>query len=120
MNIRIQAQGFALTPAIAARVHDKVGRALDRYSSEIMSVDVYLKDVNGPKGGSDKHALVKTQLRYRSPSMVESAHSDLYAAIDQSARRTRRAVKKTLSRHLRASRGDARRMRYMRALTADL
>ena len=57
MNVKLQTQGFALTPGIGSRVHERVDKALDRYSEDIVSVDVFLKDVNGPKGGDELNLL---------------------------------------------------------------
>ena len=120
MNVRIQTQGFTLTPAIAAWTHDRLSRSLQRFSEEITSVDVYLKDINGPKGGEDKQALVRVQLRSGSPVFVETPHADMYAAIDLSARRTQRTVRRLLKKKIRLARGDSRRVRYLQALMAEL
>jgi len=120
MNIRIQSQGFSLTPAIAAWAHEQVGKALDRYADSVVSTDVYLKDVNGPKGGEDKQALVRIHLRYRAPVMVESTTGDLYAAISLTARRAQRAVRRALSRRQRLFRSDSRQLRRVQMVSADL
>ena len=54
MNVNIQTQGFALTPSIGSRVHERINSALDRYGQDVVSIDVFLRDINGPKGGEDK------------------------------------------------------------------
>ncbi len=120
MDTRVQAVGFSLTPAIAAWAHEQVGRALDRFDEKITSVDVYLKDVNGPKGGHDKQALIRVQLRHRAPVMIETTHNDMYAAIDLSARRVKRAVRRTLGRKQQYFRGGSRRLRMIQALSGEL
>lgn len=116
MNIRIQTQGFTLTPAIAAWTHDRLSRSLQRYSEDITSIDVYLKDINGPKGGQDKQALVRVQLRSGSPVFVETPHADMYAAIDLSSRRVQRTVRRLFKKKLRLARGDTRSVRYVEAM----
>lgn len=116
MNIRIQTQGFTLTPAIAAWTHDRLSRSLQRYSEDITSIDVYLKDINGPKGGEDKQALVRVQLRSGSPVFVETPHADMYAAIDLSSRRVQRTVRRLFKKKLRLARGDMRSVRYVEAM----
>ena len=95
MNVKIQTQGFELTPAIAAQVHERVSETLRRYADEIIAVDVYLKDLNGPKGGEDKQAGIRVQLRYLAPITVTSVDDDLYKAIRRSAKRSRRAVRRS-------------------------
>ena len=120
MNIRIQSQGFTLTPAIAAWAHEQVGKGLDRYSENVVSTDIYLKDINGPKGGDDKQALVKIHLRHRAPVMVETTTGDIYAAISVTARRAQRAVRRALRRRRRLFRADSRPLRRVQMVSADL
>ena len=98
MNPRIHVQGFELSAAIDNWTRSQLAKTLRRYGPEIVATDVYLKDVNGPKGGQDKLALVRVQLRGTADVIIETAHSDLYVAIDRSARRTRRAVRRTLDK----------------------
>ena len=120
MNIRIQSQGFSLTPAIAAWAHEQLGKALDRFAEHVVSADIYLKDINGPKGGDDKQALVRIQLRYQAPVMAETTTGDLYAAISLTARRAQRAVRRALSRRQRLFRSDSRHLRRVQMVSADL
>jgi ribosome-associated translation inhibitor RaiA len=104
MNVKIQTQGFGLTPAIAAQVHKQVSGTLERYANDIIAVDVYLKDLNGPKGGEDKQAGIRVQLRHLAPITVISIDDDLYKAIGRSAKRTRRAVRRSASKFRRIRR----------------
>lgn len=120
MNVRIQSQGFSLTPAIAAWAHEQVGKALDRFAEGIVSADVYLKDINGPKGGDDKQAIVRINLRHRAPVMVETTTGDLYAAITLTARRAQRAVRRALGRRHRLFRSHSRHLRRVQMVSADL
>lgn len=98
MNVRIQTQGFSLTPAIGAWVHEQMRNTIRRYSDELIGVDVYLRDLNGPKGGHDKQAIVRLHVRHNAPIAVTSTYDDLYKAIDDAARRAGRTVRKTVKR----------------------
>lgn len=98
MNVRIQTQGFTVTPPIGARVHERFGHALDRYADELIDIDVFLKDVNGPKGGDDKQVTVRLRIRHLAPFTISTTHHDLYKAIDASARRARRMVRRTVQK----------------------
>ena len=109
MNVSIEVQGFSLTGPIEARVRRRASAALGRYDVETTAVDVFLRDVNGPRGGKDKTALVRVSLRRRPPVVVESASDDLYAAIDASMRRSRRAVRRALTRNRQLLRDRVRR-----------
>lgn len=100
MNITTRAQDFATTNAIDQFVRDQVLASLQRFGEEIMAVDVFMKDANGPKGGIDKHALIRVRLRNRQVIALHTAHENLYAAIRKGSKRTRQAVR----RHLRKTR----------------
>ena len=100
MNITTRAQDFEMTAAIDQFVRDHVSTTLERLSEDILSVDVFLKDANGPKGGVDKQALIRVRLRNRQVIALETTHDNLYAAIKRGSKRTKR----TVHRHLRKSR----------------
>lgn len=116
MEIRIQSQGFTLTPTIGARVHEKLGDALERFADKIVSIDTYLKDVDGPNGTEGKTALVRVELRHRAPVMIETTTNDLDKAIAATARRSRRAVRRAIGRRERRLSGHSRRLRMFSAL----
>lgn len=88
-----------MSSAIDEFARDQVRSALQRFSENILAVDVFMKDANGPKGGVDMQALVRVRLRNRQVIALETAHENLYAAIKKGCRRTQRAVR----RHLRKS-----------------
>ena len=101
MNITTRAQGFDLTPAIDGFTRAHVREALSRIDTDIVAVDVYLKDANGPKGGIDKQVLIRVRMRNRQQFALATAHEDMYAAIVKGIKRTKRAVRRQLrkSRH---------------------
>jgi ribosome-associated translation inhibitor RaiA len=99
MNIVTRAQDFEMSTAIDQFARDQVRSALLRFNEDILAVDVFLKDMNGPKGGVDKQALIRVRLRNRQVITLETTHENLYAAIKKGSKRTRRAI----GRHLRKS-----------------
>ena len=96
MRILSRAQGFELSSAIDSFVRDQLGAALARFSEDIGAVDVFLADVNGPKGGVDKQVLVRIQMRGRRQITLQTTNTNLYAAIRVSAKRAKRAVRRSL------------------------
>lgn len=116
MNVHIQTQGFSLTPAISARVRDRLHKTMERYVDDIMSIDVFLKDLNGPKGGEDKTAVIRVRIRHLAPIAVTTTRSDLYKAIDESARRARRSVRRIVRRKWSIRR---RGLQYVAATSAE-
>ncbi len=98
MNINCSATGFDVTGAIDLCVRNELSSALQRFSENVVAVDVFMKDSNGPKGGVDKHVLIRVRLRNRHRVVLEVAHENLYAAIKIAARKARRAVRRRLRR----------------------
>ncbi len=99
MNINSSAQGFEMTPAIDSFLRRQLSTSLQRFDEHVVAIDVYLKDTNGPKGGIDKHVLIRVRLRNRHKVVLETVHDDLYAAITLGARKIKRAVRRRLRRN---------------------
>lgn len=111
MKINLESQGFELTAAIKAHVLKQLNFNLANFDSHIMSVEVFLRDINGPKGGADMKALLHIKLESRQSIKVESTRSDLYAAIVLAARQAKRAVRRTVSKQRRMEKLALREMR---------
>ena len=98
IDLRIQVQGFPMTLAISAWTESSIEVALERYESDIVAVDAYLKDLHGSTGANDKTALVRVLMKGMPPVIVDTSSDDLYFAIDRSARRARKAVERAIER----------------------
>ncbi len=96
MNITNRAQGFELSSAIDSFVRDEVRSALERFTEDIVSVDVFMKDTNGPKGGIDKQVLLCVRMRGRQQITLQTTREDLYAAVRISTKRAKRAARRNL------------------------
>ncbi len=96
--IDIQAQNFTLTDAIKSHIEHKLEAMIHHFGDRIINVHVHLSDVNGPKGGDDKHCLVHVELQKLPTVITEDSEENLYAAIDNCCHRAERAVRKTLER----------------------
>ena len=101
MNILLHTQGFDLTPAIEAHARKQLHLHLANFSSYIVSIDVFLRDINGPKGGTDMKVLIRANLETRNTVTVENTRADLYDAISIATRQTKRAVRRSVSKHRR-------------------
>ena len=98
MDITTRTQGFELTDAINQFVTEQVESMLHRIDEDIVAVDVFVKDANGPKGGVDKQALIRVSLRNRQVIALETTHENVYAAIKNGLKRTKRAVRRHLKK----------------------
>ena len=111
MNITTRANDFPLTGAIDRFVKDELRSAFRRLDAEIISIDVSMKDANGPKGGVDKQVLICVHLRNRQQLALDTAHTNLYAAIKTGVKRTRRTVQRALRKSRRVDRQTLRELR---------
>ncbi len=109
MDIDIRAIGFELSPALAQRVDAQVRTALSSSGEHITGVTVRLDDVNGERGGPDKRCRMVVSLARHGTTVVTVTATDLYAAIDDAAKRLRRAAQRSLTRHVGRERKDPQR-----------
>ena len=110
MNITSRAQGFELSSAIDSFVRDEVRSGLERFSEDIVSVDVFMKDTNGPKGGADKQVVMRVQLRGRQQITLQTTRENLYAAVRISIKRAKRSVRRNLRKARRFEKSTLRRL----------
>ncbi len=94
----IRCQGFSLTDAIQLAVGDAVQRRLQRFDNDITSVRVFLRRNTEQRGTQCFTAAYNVHLRYGRTENVEAQHADLYQAIQDGARRARRATKRALTK----------------------
>jgi ribosome-associated translation inhibitor RaiA len=118
MNIITRANDFPLTGAIDEYVKGELRSAFQTLDAAIVSIDVSMKDANGPKGGVDKQVLICVRLRNHKQVALETAHENLYAAIKTGVKRTRRTVQRTLRKSRRVDRQTLRELLDDDPLTA--
>ena len=99
MKLQVNSPDFKLTPALKQRLKRRITFALNRFSDRIRLVKVWLRDINGPKGGIDKvcRILVEGSAGWVVP--VEVTRQDAYEAIDFAGERVNRAVTRRVSKH---------------------
>ena len=96
MNITIRSQGFEVTAAMDGIIRNEIGSAMQRFRDSIFSVDVFMKDTNGPKGGVDKQVLLRIRLRSGQQMVLQTTREDLYSAVRVSIKRGKRALRRSL------------------------
>lgn len=110
MNITNRTQGFELSSAIDVFVRSEIRGTLGRFAEEVISVNVFMKDTNGPKGGVDKQVLMRIQLRGRQQITVQTTREDLYSAVRVSSKRAKRAVRRNVRKARRFEKLSLRRL----------
>lgn len=97
MQIDIKARDFVLTDTLRDYVEHRLLFTMARFQDRVCRVTVRLSDVNGPRGGVDKHCHLQVRLRGLPDIVVKDTEAVLYAAVDRAAERAGR----TLGRYLR-------------------
>lgn len=75
--------------------------ALGRFAQHLGRVQVWLGDVNGPRGGVDKTCRIVAHVRGVGQVVIEDADAVLPAAVARAAERAGRAVARALERERR-------------------
>ena len=108
MFVQTHARDFALSEALNKYTDSKIRVALGLFREKIRRVDVFLTDVNGPRGGEDKSCKIVVKLDNQGADVVMSETAeDMYDAINACAHR----VKRTVARQCERGR-ENRRVRY--------
>lgn len=98
MHIDIHARGFELTEGLREHTFRRLKFATDRALDEVRTVKVRLSDVNGPRGGEDKHCLIQIPLAGRQQILVHDTEADMYVAIDRAIGRAEHLLSKRIGR----------------------
>ena len=98
MKIHIHSQDFPMSRAIETQIRGRLISSLDAHLSRIREIEVFVRDINGPRGGPDKSVRINIGLRRGPVVTVQETKSNLYAAISVAAGRARRAVNRQLDR----------------------
>jgi len=107
MHIDIQSRSFPLTMALRDYVKRRLLSALNRRDEHIQKVVMRLSDINGPRGGEDKHCHLQVVIAGVPDVVIEDTEENMYNAIDRATERAERAVarkidrKRTKSKHTR-------------------
>jgi putative sigma-54 modulation protein len=108
MRLEIRRRGVKVTEELRIHVKERLRVALGRFARHIDLVRVYLRDVNGPRGGLGKKCRIVVELPPRGRVVVTGADTDISAAITGTATRAGFAVKRHVKRR-RTSRRPPRR-----------
>ena len=98
IQIVIHSQGIDLSRSKERMIRHQVQHTLNRFSTQVRLVSLHIKDVNGPKGGSDISVVVRTRLRGKVELAASAQRAEVLAATSSAIRKTRRQVKRTIRR----------------------
>jgi putative sigma-54 modulation protein len=98
MRIEIQARKVSLPSRLRRQIEHRIRAALTRFDERIMRVSLWLSDVNGPKGGSDKNCQVQIVMPGKPDVVIDETRDNLYSAINRALERAGQTVVRRLDR----------------------
>lgn len=104
MKIELHCDGVSATDRLRTHVHRRLGQALNRFRDRVLWARVWVKDVNGPRGGSDKQCLVQLRVKGASDIILQEREVDARSAFDLAAGRVIHALMRQVGRRRRTER----------------
>ena len=100
MRFSVSGDRVKVTTDLREFIDRRLYFALGRFGPAIDHVSVRVGDVNGPRGGVDKHCQIVVKLRAsgNNPIAVDDNDEDLYAAVAQASNRAGRTVARAVER----------------------
>jgi ribosome-associated translation inhibitor RaiA len=98
MLIHVHGQGIKVGSATRDFIEHRLGFSLGRLRESIQRVEVFLADVNGPRGGEDKLGRVIVYLPRQAPVVIEEKSGSLTHLINRAADRVGQSVRRILGR----------------------
>jgi len=112
MRFSVSGDRVEVTPSLREYIDRRLYFALGRFGTAIDHVTVRVGDINGPRGGVDKHCLIVVKLRATGSNSiaVEGNDQDLQAAVARASDRIGRTVARAIERKRRKRAYQRRRM----------
>lgn len=109
MRLEIRRRGLEVNEALRSDLERRLHGALGRLSRSIGDVWVYLRRVNGPRGGAGKKCRILVRLPRIGNVVVTGAAAEVFGLVRRTAERVGHAVRRRLGRRRdrrRPGRGD--------------
>ncbi|MCC6585503.1 MAG: hypothetical protein IT168_02185 [Bryobacterales bacterium] len=98
MELSVRPRSVDWNDELQHLVERSIAFAVDRYSSQIRHIAVYLTDVNGPRGGVDKLCQITADLKTGMPVLILEKGDDMAATFHRAVRRLSYRIGRTIQR----------------------
>lgn len=98
MTVNVRLRDLEDADALKAQIERKLRFATDRFAGRIVEIQVAVRDVNGPRGGSDKRCSIRGVLQGGRSVTVDEQGSDGMAVVNRAVRRLSGSVGRVLGR----------------------
>lgn len=93
MQIQINpGAGVHISEALEQSIRDSLAAVDRRFGDHLTRIEVHFQDVNGPKGGVNKHCRVEARPRGLDPVLAENTADDAYDAARGAAKKLERVL----------------------------
>lgn len=98
MRTIIHSKDIEVDDVLREHIERRTLMSFSRLSERIARVEIYLSDLNGPRGGVDKHCKIEVHLTNLPLAVLDDLDSDVIRLVDRALARTTRLVSKRLER----------------------
>lgn len=81
MDIHVGLLGLPVSRRLTDHCRQKVEEALERFADRVQSVQVIVEDVNGPRGGADKHCRCMVKVPHLPLIVIRDQDRDVKAVL---------------------------------------
>ena len=99
MRVSIRPRNRTADASLRSRIDDCLQATLYPVEEYLAGVDVYLTDVNGPRGGPDNRCRVVARVPAGRPVVISRTGRDAVTAVARAAAVCRRSVRSMSKRH---------------------
>lgn len=104
MEVRILSDKFGLTPSLREYLERRLQFSFSGVHNNISLVVVRLRDLNGPRGGSDMMCQILVTIPGCPEIVIKEVQEDMYAAIDFAVQRAAYQAERQLTQRQQAKR----------------
>jgi hypothetical protein len=101
MQLDMRGINFQLDETLKNHIERRLHFAMERFAARIQKVTVRMTDINGPRGGIDKHCRIAIDLVPRGTVMLEDRGENPFILVTDMAKRAGRSVRRELERRRR-------------------
>jgi ribosome-associated translation inhibitor RaiA len=112
MRVRLRTVHVTIRPETRQALQERIEAAFARHEGRIVTAEVWVVDLNGPRGGPDKCCRVRVKLRPRGRLYLQETDTNVSLAVDRALDRLQIALTRTLERRreLRRARSASHRL----------
>jgi hypothetical protein len=98
MQLSVRINDGNTTPAARRNLIESVDHALSKFANHLRRVSLSVTDINGPRGGKDKHCRLVLHMNRMQPIVIEDLDFSVGGVIHQSIERAVYTVSQRISR----------------------